>query len=167
MGWKRWVLLWCTASSWRESFGEFTLGIIDRARCIIAIEPAPNNVVKLQKNVGGLNNVIIINKAVSNFKGKIRFHLALSPVSHSIYPDATIRHKYGTCDVEVETLDDIISSIGINIIDFVKINVEGAEIEVLEGGRQTLKMVKKVIVDANHIRNGKETYPNVKEFLKV
>jgi len=47
-------------------------------------------------------------------------------------------------EVEIKTLDEIIPS---NIkVDFIKIDVEGAELGVLQGGKQLLKKYKPIIV---------------------
>jgi len=147
--------------------GAFTLSVVNRASFIVAIEPAPNNIHKLHKNTKKLKNIMIIEKAVSSVRGRATLHLALSPVAHSLYIDANERYKYGSCVVEMDTLDNIVSSLEIEEIDFMKINVEGAEIEVLEGGKETIKKTKKMVICADHMRNGKRTVSYIKSFLEL
>jgi len=56
----------------------------------------------------------------------------------------------------MDTLDNIVKEFGINRIDLLKIDVEGAELEVLKGAEENLKITRnleqrgfKVIVEGN------------------
>jgi len=56
---------------------------------------------------------------------------------------------YGWCEVQTERVDEILNSLGINKVDWIKIDVEGAEYEVLEGLTETITKDKpKIIVEA-------------------
>ncbi|MEM3171086.1 MAG: FkbM family methyltransferase [Candidatus Hadarchaeales archaeon] len=134
---------------------------------VIALEPEKANVNLLRRNVeaNGLDNVIIVQKAVSNRRGKIRLYLSPeSPGSHTI-----IKREKGHFEiVEVDTLDNILSEIGVTKVDFLKIDVEGAEKEVLEGAEKTLNSPNiKVSVAAYHLlASGEREFDLILSFFK-
>jgi FkbM family methyltransferase len=49
--------------------------------------------------------------------------------------------------VEIVTLDELIARLGLGPIDLLKVDVEGAEAEVLRGARATLHDVRRVIIE--------------------
>jgi FkbM family methyltransferase len=56
-------------------------------------------------------------------------------------------------DVEVETLDVLAKRVGLTRLDFIKIDVEGAELRVLEGGQQTIEAFRPAMlveIEARH-----------------
>jgi hypothetical protein len=67
-------------------------------------------------------------------------------------------------EVEADTLDNLLKSRGINRVDWIKIDVEGAEYEVLKGA-------KEILSTNNHISilvevHGKDTYGPTMELLR-
>ncbi len=126
---------------------------------VVAIEPEPNNLLMLDKNVklNNLNNVIIINKACFSKKSKMRFYLDEFGGSgtHSL-----IKKQSKEIKVQTDTLDNIIIYLKIKKVDLIKIDVEGAEAEVLMGALKILKKCHPKIVfeawDENYLRKIKE-----------
>jgi len=129
--------------------GEFTLIAAKRASKVIAIEPEPTNFKLLSENVARLKlaNIILVNKALSNYIGKAKLFIAINPLSHTLHPEATLSHKYKVVEVEVTTLDKLMEDLGIDRVDFVKIDAEGSEIEILEGAIETLKKARKIVIE--------------------
>lgn len=60
--------------------------------------------------------------------------------------------EHRTIECTVETLDDFCVREGIASIDLLKIDVEGFEFEVLEGGRSMLRQTKALIIEVSLIR---------------
>jgi FkbM family methyltransferase len=62
-------------------------------------------------------------------------HASLFPgVISEIHHDTSIAHR-----VEVDTLENVLASLGIAHIDFLKVDTEGAELAVLRGGKPLLE----------------------------
>lgn len=144
--------------------GSFTLAVARRAKKILAIEPDSKNYTCLQKNVSKFANVQTVKKGVWNSKKKLKLYLdSQYPVANSV----VIPSGNNFIEIEVDTLDNLTSALGINKVDFIKMNVEGAELEVLEGAERVLKSTKKMVIDAHHIRDGEETASRVCQFLEA
>jgi FkbM family methyltransferase len=128
---------------------------------IIAVEPNPGNVKYLILNLARFSNVEIVEKGVWNEKGKVEFHLHNTPTGHSIIPD---KERKGRMEIIVDTLDNMF---GDRRIDFAKIDVQGAEVQALQGGDRFLRNVRNLIVET-HCRTDEQrrTYPKVLEILK-
>jgi FkbM family methyltransferase len=128
---------------------------------VIAVEPHPFNVEFLKLNLADFNNVEIVNKAVWNEKGTVKFHVHKTPTGHSILEG---EERDTSIEVPSDTLDNMF---GDRKIDFAKIDVQGAEVQVLEGGDRFLETTRKLVVET-HARFDvdKRTYPKVMEILK-
>ena len=66
--------------------------------------------------------------------------------------------------VKTTTLDQI--SQKFKRIDFIKMDIEGAEIKVLKGAKQTLKKTKNLAIASYHVVNHKRTFYEVEKILK-
>lgn len=106
---------------------------------IIAFEPDPNNYKLLCKNIeiNHLNNIICERQAITDCVGISK--LWLSPFdsgSHSLSRARTrVRHIY----VRITSLDHYFNSRQLSLPDYIKIDVEGAELEVLNGMSTVIK----------------------------
>jgi len=69
--------------------------------------------------------------------------------------------------VRVQTLDAWSRESGLPVVDLIKMDVEGAEIEILEGAAATLaRSTPMLIVQAYHFRGGKRTFETCKSMLE-
>lgn len=140
--------------------GDFTLYAAKAAGTsgrVIAFEPDPAFCKKLRENIAlnKLENVAIIEKGVWSTETKLKFSggtqggnlfasgLANNPVSY---------------DVIVTALDTELDKLGIKKVDFIKMDVEGAEIEALKGSQKVLSKNKLHLAIASyHTVNGERT----------
>jgi len=101
---------------------------------VYAFEPEPANYALLLKNIelNGYNNVEPVRKAASNrVDFSTLFLTALDNGRHSTY-----RHglpESGSMIVEMTTIDAFLEAEGCPRVDFIKMDVEGAELDVLQG----------------------------------
>ena len=95
---------------------------------VYAFEPDPETFSLLKRNIGenNINNVVLINKAVSNKEEKIDFYILESNTSGN--------------SVFKENLDKVASK-SIKV-DFVKLDIEGSELKALQGMSKILKNSK-------------------------
>ena len=119
---------------------------------VYAFEPDPDNYALLVKNVeqNGYANVVTTNKAVADSVGHLTFFLtALDSGRNSIYSHGL--PERGTIDVETTTIDSYFGEEGWPHIDLVKIDVEGAEINVLDGMVQLVEKSDglRIIIELN------------------
>ena len=114
---------------------------------VIAIEPDPDAYSALAKGVkvNGLTNVIAVNIAVSDINGFTtlfkKYDASLSSIIDSTNTIKTIK-------VTTKRLDDVVGGLGLGRVDWVKIDVEGAELHVLRGFRSGIARFKpRVIIE--------------------
>jgi FkbM family methyltransferase len=106
----------------------------------IAFEPAPSNLVYLRRNLS-LNSelaVIVEELAISSEEGEATFHTGWHEGNGSLLEDA--RGTTGeTFTVRTCRLDDYRKTNGIDRIDLLKLDIEGAEVLAFEGMAEGLK----------------------------
>jgi FkbM family methyltransferase len=122
---------------------------------VIAIEPEGENFRLLMTNcrLSGLRNVNPFNVALSSSVGKRKLHIFTlgGTASHQLEGSAPERKSRRLSEdrvafVDCETVDSIIEKLRLESVDVIKIDVEGHEIPVLEGGIGVLKRFKPVVV---------------------
>lgn len=146
---------------------------------VFAIEVHPETYKLLEMNVRlhKLDDRIVpICRAVGRKTGMVRLYETISPGSTSIIPRQSIsclsrnrlrmwlefarkgtafkiiRKMYAPVkyEVPVDTLDGIAKGYGLEKIDLVKVDVEGAELDVLEGSRGLLERCKPILLVEVH-----------------
>jgi FkbM family methyltransferase len=131
---------------------------------VFAFEPAPDNFAFLVRNieVNGFTNIIPVQKAASNRSGKGRLFLCHDAAGHSMY----VNDEEGSIEIEVTTVDDFICEID-TPVDLIKMDVEGAEMSVLEGMLGTIKRNPSLkIITELSIKALQESGSSSVEFLK-
>lgn len=101
---------------------------------LIAVEPLEENLRRLRRHLAqsGIDRVHLVASAVGARPGRARLWRTTDTAYASLQLDATDR-GIESIEVEVETLDQVWDSHGAPRVGFVKIDVEGAEVEVLRG----------------------------------
>jgi FkbM family methyltransferase len=120
---------------------------------LISFEPIAANADRLSANVR-INDleqtVTLVRCALSDSEGQMEMGREVGGGAGT--GNAAFRQSAGGLGqplewstVKVRRLDDVINEIGIPRLDFIKIDVEGAEIGVLRGGLETLKRFRPII----------------------
>lgn len=112
---------------------------------VIAFEPDPRNLANLRSHIelNGLANARVIAAAVAATTGDVGMTFSDSSYENRMSPD-------GKQTVSCYSLDDAISQLGLPIPDCIKIDVEGAEEDVLMGAVGTLSRVRPTLFVAMH-----------------
>jgi FkbM family methyltransferase len=108
---------------------------------VIAVEPAGENVAQLERNVT-LNNLVNVDVhplALAAEPGEVVLKLGADPAFHSTAAVVRSRVADDATVVRAETLDGLWRAAGSPEVSFLKIDTEGAEHDVLEGGRGLLE----------------------------
>lgn len=116
---------------------------------VIAIEPEEENYSFLiaNKKINSLENIIPIYGALADHTGRA---LLYSWRGHSGGFSIVEKHSSHCVEVPVFTLDNLASKLYLRRIDFLKIDAEGSELEVLKGGRRMLQGASAKIVVAGY-----------------
>lgn len=130
-----------------------TMGIaVGETGKVISFEPVPSNIDRLNENIeiNHLRNVEVRSVALGNIGGDLKINLAEDAAYHSLGPVEKPFKAVETITIPVRRLDDIWSELGEFKIDLIKIDVEGAESDVLYGAELFLKKCRPVIlIEAN------------------
>ncbi len=114
---------------------------------VVSVEPDFRNFALLKENIklNNLNNVIPVNAALSDFHGEKLFYPCIDPSLSGLRPSSESR----VCEpklTKILTLDELLKNFDIYTINWLKIDVEGEELRVLQGGLNTLQNSKRVNV---------------------
>ncbi|HVX02494.1 MAG TPA: FkbM family methyltransferase [Nitrososphaera sp.] len=118
------------------NIGYFTLIMAKQAKLVHAFEPEPRNFDILQKNIvlNNIQNVTLYNSAVSSeASDRATLHLcSMNRGMHRLYQSHWC--KEGTVQVQTLRIDDHIQQ-----ADFIKMDIEGAELGALRGMKKMLE----------------------------
>lgn len=113
---------------------------------VIAFEPHPESFARLTAHIARnrLQNVQAFRQAVGRRKGTLP--LVLSEQVSSSYLEMPFWGNKPTVEVEVTTLDTVVRELKLPKVSLVKIDVEGAEGEVLQGAQETLHRFHPILI---------------------
>jgi|ERR671920_258822 FkbM family methyltransferase len=143
---------------------------------VVAIEPDPSNFEMLNRNIklNQLTNVLPLNYAVYSKETKVKLYLPEEKSGHTIYNTMMVldRAKANEKFVEVNanTLDNLLQENGIEQqLNWIKIDVEGAEFEVLKGSADILSNSKDIalLIEVHNLGGRTNLYRHIVEFLNL
>lgn len=129
----------------------FASRLVGKRGKVLAIEPSRREFNRFKQNLmlNKISNIKALKIALDESNSIKKFNVAVSPYDgHNSfgpfgYETTKIDHME---DVTTKTLDKLIQETKIKQIDAIKIDVEGAEVSVLKGALQTLKLLKPVLL---------------------
>ena len=144
--------------------------LLSSNRRVLAAEPTPGALRLLRSNLernGCLENVVVFEGAVTDRRAAVTINTLQGQEEYS-----SIRTGVGegevSIDVEGRTIDDLVEQHGLKP-GFIKIDTEGAELLVLRGGLNTLRVHRPVILSEladQYLRAFKCTSADVVHFLR-
>ena len=110
---------------------------------VVAIEPSPRNVESLKRNYAKEieeGRVIVYAKGVWHQDETLTFHVFENSALDSIMmvDRAEERKTPKTQSIEVTTIDKIVAELHLDRVDFIKMDIEGAERNALQGSKATI-----------------------------
>jgi FkbM family methyltransferase len=133
------------------------------AKLVIAIEPAPDNVECLRRTyVKEITEgrVIVYPKGVWNKDDVLVLNDGGSSLDDSFVFHATV-DKAGV-RVPLTTIDKMAAELKLTRVDFIKMDIEGAERQALDGARQTISAFKpRMAIATEHLPDDPENIPLV------
>ncbi|MFX1316812.1 MAG: FkbM family methyltransferase [Promethearchaeota archaeon] len=129
---------------------------------VYAIEPVMHNIIKKNVEENNINNTYVIPKAIGNEAGKTEIEIS------DYGGDASITKREYTKDyykmkktIELTTLDLLVKELKLDRIDFIKIDIEGAEELAIRGAYEVIKQFKpKWSISSYHIDFNNEPQHN-------
>jgi FkbM family methyltransferase len=126
----------------------------DLSRNVISFEPSPSTFAYLDRNVraSGLTNISVQNYALGSQTGEAQISFSPNNRSGAFVANSTkgaIGHTRET--IQIKRLDDAVLMLDLPRIEFIKIDVEGFEKYVIDGGKNTVAQSKpSVVLELNH-----------------
>ena len=134
---------------------------------VFAVEPEPESFQMLEHNIqiNNARNLVPLRMAISGRTEPRILHLSGSSLEHSIVSGAFDGPTHGETEVQSVSLKDFMNRQYIPTIDFLKLNCEGAEYEILFGSDdETLRRINGLVVQYHDIGPGKDERA-MREFL--
>ena len=129
-----------------------------------SFEPYPKAYSILKMNTEYRDNIKIYDIALSNVKGKSEFSIMDEGDRSSI---GTNKNARKVVNIKKNKLDNVLNK-GVPKVDVIKIDVEGHELEVMEGAREVIRAYKPIIYfEYTYIyRNNKYNFEEFENFLE-
>jgi len=147
------------------AFALYAAKIIGSNGLVFAFEPSPENYKKLWKNIklNRLTNIIPINKGLWSKNTILALNDSHSGGSTFFF---NTDKQASVVEVPVVTLDNELKKRRIKKVDFIKMDIEGSEIEAIKGSEKTLKNKNiKLAIASYHIVNGQKTCFRLEKLL--
>lgn len=103
---------------------------------VFAIEPGPPNVARLHANFELNPELATRTEIAACGMGRTRGELWWAEEKDN--PGNAMLAQEGSHRIPVDTLDNFVREHGLDNLDFIKIDVEGMELDVMQGGKETL-----------------------------
>ena len=147
--------------------GTFTRYALRRsARLVVAFEPEPINVTCFKKNFSAeldQGRVILIEAAAWEASGVLELASGTDHLSWSFSAVPELQFKNTSkFAVKAVTIDEIVEQRKLSRVDFIKMNIEGAERHAIRGARQTIaRFGPRMDIATHHLQDDLRTIPQL------
>ena len=143
--------------------GEFARPAGEIGDRVVAVEPDERNAAALRRNLQHLSKSTTIEKAAWRETGEHSFQIAGDPSEGSIL-EVDSNDLTDIVTLDATRIDDLATDTNLNKIDYLKVEAEGAEPEVLEGIGDL--PVRKIAVECAPERSGQAPVDEVIEWVR-
>jgi FkbM family methyltransferase len=114
---------------------------------VVCIEPEPTNLNWIRRSIdlNGYKNIKVCNLALSDHDGESLLHLGTKSGFHTLLSGAPDRDQ-GSLKVRVRKLDSLLPELDVRAVNVLKIDVEGAELQVLKGAIETIRANPQIVL---------------------
>jgi FkbM family methyltransferase len=137
-------------------WGDTSLYFARQAEQVFAYECVPSNLAVFQRNMelnpALASRITVISKALWESSGATLSFSQIGPGSHA-------DEKATGLSVETESIDDLVSERNLSRVDFIKMDIEGAEANALLGAEQTIRRFRP--------RLAISVYHNIQDFIRI
>jgi FkbM family methyltransferase len=133
------------------NIGIYAVPLAKRVSKVIAFEPHPKTSEMLETSIklNQLSNIMLIKRAVGEKREKVLLDISSAPAFSNISSSNTL--DQGTGCVEIESIDLDTALAMENRLDWLLVDIEGFEVNALNGARKTLETLSpKIIVETYH-----------------
>jgi FkbM family methyltransferase len=160
----------------RWGFADVWGDIGDRCAAI-GFEPDIEECEQLARRYGDRPNVRIVPLALGSRRGPATLYVTKERAGSSLFPQHPDAERYPnlspgrvehTVDVELDTLDNWAAVEGVDRVDVIKVDTQGAELDVLKGATRVLDDVRaiEVEVEFNPLYEGIPLFGDIDRFLR-
>lgn len=129
---------------------------------VVAIEPHPVNAECLRRNFApeiAAGRVVVVQKGVWSREATLPLFVGVenSGMGTVVHP-----HAGAKIDVPLTTIDHLVGALGLSRVDYIKMDIEGAEREALAGAQDTLRRFRpRLMLDTYHEQDDAEVLPRI------
>jgi len=135
-------------------------------KLVISVEPAPSNLSCLRRNLAPelqSGRSLIIPAGLWSQDGELMLSLdPRNPLRHSIVFD---RGAHSEVSINVRAIDSIVRELGVEKLDFLKMDIEGSELKALEGARETIQNFRPTLSIA--VEHGTDLIANARTVINL
>ena len=119
---------------------------------VICFEPLQNNAEQIRRNaaLNDFRTIAVHQFAVGERDGDAEFQRSQSPTWGRLVQAGAAPSASGFLKVPMRSLDSLVGNDGLPPPDFIKMDVEGAEVDVLRGAQMLLRQARPVLVIEVH-----------------
>jgi FkbM family methyltransferase len=132
------------------------------ANQVVGFEPSPRNYTVAKDNLSEFKNIRILNEGLWNEQSELDIQYGTSDSDDGFLSPDTETVKSGD-KVPVNTLEAYVERLDIDNIDYLKVEAEGAEPEIIEGIGELRP--EKIVVNADEERNGRSPIRQIMKSL--
>jgi len=107
--------------------------LVGESGTVVAVEPDKNNMDLLIHNLDGLANITPVQVAVGEINGLTELYITPKTTCHN-----TINNAGKKVPIKMINIDTLVKSLGLSRVDYIKMDIEGAELKALRSAVGTL-----------------------------